>query len=59
MVLFNSFTCLIVFSCKSLRDLFCFLFNGFYLFACVLLNFSLEIIMSFLKSSIIIMRKGF
>jgi len=35
--LFNSFTCLVVFSCNSLRGFLCFLFKGIYLFSCVLL----------------------
>jgi hypothetical protein len=38
-VLFISFTSLIVFSCNSLRDFLCFLFKGVYLFTCVLLYF--------------------
>ena len=38
MVLFNSFTCLITFSCISLKNLR-FLFKGFYLFTCSLLYF--------------------
>ena len=39
MVLFISFTCLIVFSYNSLRDFFCFFFKGVYLFFCVLVYF--------------------
>ena len=35
--LFNSFTCLVVFSCNSLRGFLFFLFKGIYLFSCVLL----------------------
>jgi hypothetical protein len=59
MVLFNSFLCLVVFSYNSLRD-FCFssLRASSYLsvFSCISLR---ELFMSFLKSSIIIMRLDF
>jgi hypothetical protein len=39
MVLFNSFTSLVVFSCSSLREFNVSSFKGFYLFTCVLLKF--------------------
>ena len=54
-VLFNSFSCVVVFTCNSLRD-FYFLFNGFYLFNCISLR---DLFMSFLKSSISFMRCEF
>ena len=59
MVFFIAFTCLVVFSCNSLRD-FCVssLRASGYLsvFSCISLR---ELLMSFLKSSIIIMRCDF
>ena len=51
-VLFISFTSLIVFSCNSLREFFCYLFMGF--------SISLKkLFISFLKSSIMITRCDF
>ena len=59
MVLFNYFTCLLVFYCNSLRD-FCFsslrASSCLPVFSCISLR---ELFMSFLKSSIIIMRSDF
>jgi hypothetical protein len=59
MALFNSFTCLVVFSYNSLRD-FCasFLSASTYIpvFSCISLR---DLFMSFLKSSIRIMRCDF
>jgi hypothetical protein len=55
MVLLNSFTRLVVFSCPSLRDFCVSSLMVFYLFNHVLLY----VFMSFLKSSIIIMRFDF
>jgi hypothetical protein len=58
MVLFNSITCLVVFSCNSLRD-FCAssLMSSTYLavFSCI----SLSELLNFLMSSTIIMRYAF
>jgi hypothetical protein len=56
MGLFNSFTCLVVFSFNSSSTFLSFLFKVFYLFICVCLFFLRELFMSFLKLSIIIMR---
>jgi hypothetical protein len=39
MVLFNTFTRLVLLSGNSLKGFLCFLFKGFYLFICVLLYF--------------------
>jgi len=59
MVLFNSFTCLVVFSCNSLRD-FCVSSLRASTYLLVLSCISLrELFMSFLKSSNIIMRCDF
>ena len=55
MVLFNCFTCLFVFSCKSLRD-FCvssLMASTYFFVFCISLG---GLFISFLKSSIIIMR---
>jgi hypothetical protein len=59
MVLFNSFTCSVVFSCDSLREFCVFSLKAstyLVVFSCISLR---ELFMSFLKSSIIIMRSDF
>jgi hypothetical protein len=59
MVLFNSVTCLILFSCNSLRDFYVSSLRAFSClpgFSCI---FKRELFMSFLKSSIIIIRCDF
>jgi hypothetical protein len=43
MVLFNSFTCLVVFL-QFLKGFLCFLFKGFYLFICVLLYLQVALV---------------
>jgi hypothetical protein len=59
MVLFNYFTCLIVFSYNSLRD-FCVFSKSFYLFTSVPLYFFKGVIYVLLKDlSIILMRFDF
>jgi hypothetical protein len=59
MVLFNSLTCLVIFSCNSLRD-FCISSLKASTYLCVLSCISLmELFMSFLKSSISIMKCDF
>jgi hypothetical protein len=59
MVLFNSFTCLVVFSCSSLRDFYVSSLRS----STCLLAFSyislMELFMLFIKTSIIIMRCDF
>jgi hypothetical protein len=59
MVLFNSITSLVVFSCNFYGIFLCFLFNVCYLFSSVLLYFLSELLKSFLMSSTIIMRYVF
>jgi hypothetical protein len=59
MVLFTSFTCLVVFFCKSIRDFSVSSLRAstcLPLFSCISLR---ELFMSYLKSSIIIMRCDF
>jgi len=58
MVLLNFFTCLVVFL-YFFTGFFCLLFKNFYLLTWVDLYFLRELFMSFLKSSIIIMRYDF
>jgi hypothetical protein len=49
MILFNYFTCLVVFSYNSLKDFCVFLFKGFYLFNYILLYFFRGVINVLLK----------
>jgi hypothetical protein len=59
MVLFNSLTCLVVFSCNSLRSFCVSSLTVLHVYLCSPVFFLRDLLMSFLKSSIIIMRCDF